>query len=248
MKYLNRLKSEDANALVENIIILPIVFFVIFFMIIGSFIIHDKITLDAAVERGATYASKCIADPYYAKILKDYNTQAGVLDADYENTDIIKFVTKKKINDAYSIGIQPYRYLFMSFTDNVQKDTTSEVDAILSLTGIPWRTQDVFDVKCDIKNYVIYQKVTVTAKTTYQLPVFFGVIGLPTEFDYSAEAVRTVNDPDEFVRNADLVVDFIADVAEKTGAEQPIQKVKKKLSVFKTKVADSKFIKFFKME
>ncbi|MBR5762189.1 MAG: pilus assembly protein, partial [Lachnospiraceae bacterium] len=51
--YFNFIKKTEGNSLVENVIVLPLIFLCIYFIIIGAFFVHDKITLDAAVERGA---------------------------------------------------------------------------------------------------------------------------------------------------------------------------------------------------
>lgn len=47
-------RSEKANTLLENVIILPLITIVIYFMILTSFVIHDYSTLDAQ-QREALY-------------------------------------------------------------------------------------------------------------------------------------------------------------------------------------------------
>lgn len=45
---IERIKSEDANALIENVIVLPLIFIVIYALILMCFIIHDRSTVESA--------------------------------------------------------------------------------------------------------------------------------------------------------------------------------------------------------
>lgn len=240
-----RIKSEDGNSLVENVIILPLIFLCIYFIILGAFVIHDKITLDAAVERGAVYAAKCIADPFYNDIVNDGGSTSEILDANISDVSSLVFDTKGKV--------KPYRYLFATYKNELKNNVKNTVMDTISATKIPWRKIDPDAIECKVNNYVVYQRITVEATATYPLPKLFGVVGLPTEFEYTATSVTNVNDPDEFIRNVDFVVDVIADVNSKVRAENGgnptgLDKIRKMLSDFEVKIKDSGFAKFLKMD
>lgn len=237
------IREEKANALIENVIILPLILFVIFFMILASFIVHDRATLDAAVSRGAVYATKCIADPFYSRLISDNNTSAGSLDATISDPSSIVFKTKKSITDTSGIGINPYRYLTSSYKKTISDTVKTEVVNIVNATKIPWQKIPTDNIKCEVKNYVVYQKVTVTAKSEYPLPAFFKTIGLPDKIEYSATAVASVTDPDELIRNADLVVDLMV----QSGLTNKLAGVKSKLDTLVDKIKNSPISKFFKV-
>lgn len=227
-KIYGKLKNEKANSLVENVIVLPLIFIVIYFMILMAFILHDRSTLDAAAKRGTIYAARCISDPNYTVILQKSGHEPGVLDTNVE-----------KLNDSSfaEVGshIKPYRYLVMD-TSDIKNATVSEVKNIIQKTKIPWREIQTGDINVDIDNKIIYQNVEVSITARYPLPQVFGAFGLPTEYEYTVEAVTAVNDPDEFIRNVDLVIDTCVELDQKTGGN--LSKITSKIGDMASKLTD----------
>lgn len=199
----SKLREESAGVMVENVIVLPIVFVIIIFMVMSAFLIHDRSTIESAARRGATYAAHCVADPNYASLVG----QSGEL-------DLAKEVSTLNFN---SVGknIDAYRYL--TGGDDVTGVVTSEVQKIMQKTRINWIPQEQFKVTCDQENKIIYQNVTVKVSAVYKLPNWLKMFGLETEYKISTEAKLAAVDPDEFIRNADLVVDLITAVDDATG-------------------------------
>ena len=130
-------------------------------------------------------------------------------------------------------NIKPYRYLVMNTAD-IQDATVNEVYNIIQQTKIPWREIETGDIVVKVDNKIIYQNVEVSITARYPLPQIFGNFGLPTEFNYTVSAVTAVNDPDEFIRNVDLIVDVCASIDQKTGGN--IQKVLAKLNDMGTRL------------
>ena len=196
-------KEEAAGAMVENVIVLPLVFVVIFFMILSAFMMHDRATVEAAAKRGAIYAANCVSNPNYASIAG----KTGELEIDYElgNNNFSFSGVGKKV-DAYR-----------AFTGgaDVTDLVEDKVEAIVATTRIQWLPQESIDVVCTQKNMFIYQDITVTVSATYSLPKFFALFGLETNFAYEATARTRTTDPDEFIRNADLIVDLIVELDQK---------------------------------
>lgn len=221
-----RLRSENANTLIENVIILPLIIIVIYFMILASFVIHDHSTLDAAAKRGTIYAARCISDPNYPMILQQSGHQSGMLDTN---------VTQLNADSFNGVGdnIKPYRYLVMNTAD-IRDATVNEISNIIQHTKIPWREIETGDIAVKIDNKIIYQNVEVSITARYPLPKIFGNFGLPTEFNYTVTAATAVNDPDEFIRNVDLIIDVCAAIDRSTGGN--IQKVLGKLNDMGTKL------------
>ena len=160
-----------------------------------AFVIHDRATLDGAAKRGAIYAAHCICDPNYSTIAGS----SGELDMPQDKTFSFSGVGN---------NIEAYRYLFGSGSD-VKNDTEADVRKILEKTRIPWRTLDVSNIKCEIQNKFLYQFVKVSVTAEYPVPAFFKLFGMD-DISYTVSSTMTVNDPDEFIRNADLIVDLIA--------------------------------------
>lgn len=224
-RILSRIKEESAGAMVENVIVLPLVFIIIFFMILSAFMMHDRATIEAAAKRGAIFAASCISNPNYADLVG----QSGDLEIPYgrENSTFSFSGVGKTVN--------PYRAF--SGGNNVTGIVESKVRAIVAKTRIPWLPQDAVHVDCTQKNMFIYQDVMVKVTATYKLPRFFSLFGLETNYTYEATAKTRTTDPDEFIRNADLIVDMISEVDDKLLGGK-LGKVTEKIGELATKVLD----------
>ena len=132
-------------------------------------------------------------------------------------------------------NIKAYRYLSLNGT-SVEEKVREEVKKIINKTRIQWRPLDVENIKCKQKNYIFYQDVTVEISSNYPIPKFFSAFGMPKEYVYTVTAKMTVNDPDEFIRNVDLVVDIITDVDEATGGH--LKDATDKISELSAKLVD----------
>lgn len=217
-----KLNDEAAGVMVENVIVLPLVFVVILFMTLSAFLIHDRTTLESAVRRGTTYAAHCIADPNYSTLVG----YSGELDY----SRIIQN------SDFSSIGKNVKAYRYITGGPSIKDDVETEVKKIIQKTRVNWISQENITVECIQENKIIYQNVTVVARATYALPKWLDLFGMETQYTIEAEAKLAAVDPDEFIRNADLVVDLIAQVDEATGGH--LEKVTEKISDIAAKLLE----------
>ena len=220
----NRLKEESAGAMVENVIILPLVFVLIYALIMTSFIMHDRATVDAAAQRGAIYASYCIIDPNYSAV----TGQDGELDFPDE-TDVSAFSFK-------GVGKNIKAYRCFTGGSKVEDVVAKEVKAIIERTRIPWKPIESVSVQCEQQNMFLYQDITVTVTADYSIPKVFGLFGLDTEYEYQATATTCSTDADEFIRNADLAVDMLTALDEALGS--PVEKAIHKLETLGVKIVE----------
>lgn len=202
-RFWEKMKDVSAGVMVENVIVLPLVFVIIIFMIISAFLVHDRVTIETAARRGATYASHCIADPNYATLVG----QSGELD----------FAKPVENISFSSIGKNVKAYRYLTGGASVQGVVETEVNKIVSNSRINWIPQDSITVTCSQENRIIYQDVCVSVTSTYHLPRWIEWFGLESEYKVETEAKIAAVDPDEFIRNADLVVDLITEVDDATG-------------------------------
>ena len=227
-KLMLAITDEKANSLVENVIILPLIFVIIYAIIMTCFIMHDRSTLEAAAKRGAIYAAHCICDPNYNKILRQSGSPMGELDTNINDSEMVSF-------SGIGNNIQPYRYLTNS-SANIKSQVQAEVEAIIKKTRIPWREVNIDDIDFKAINKFISQNITVSIKADYPIASIFGGFGLETDYDIEVTAKMAVNDPDEFIRNADLVVDLISKFDDLTGGH--ISKTMKKIEEIGNKITD----------
>lgn len=223
-KIWSRLREESAGAIVENVIILPLVFVLIYAMILTSFIMHDRATVDAAAQRGAIYATYCIIDPSYSSILG----QDGELD--------LPTGTNANAFDFTGVGRNIKAYRCFTGGSKVEDVVAQEVKAVIERTRIPWKPIESVEVQCEQQNMFLYQNITVTVTADYSIPKVFGLFGLDTEYEYEARATTCTTDADEFIRNADLAVDMLTALDE--AADNPVKKAVHKLEVLGTKIID----------
>lgn len=220
-KWYEMIKDERAGVMVENVIVLPMVFIVIYSFILTAFIVHDRSTVESAAKRGAVYASHCVSDPNYASIAGQSGELDVAADRNFSFSDV-------------GNNIDAYRYIFGG--DSIEGAVETKVKNIVEKTRIKWRSQESVTVTCTQKNRFIYQDITVSVSAKYSIPAFFAVFGLETDYEYTATAKIAANDPDEFIRNADLVVDLMTTIDNKMGS--PIQKALDKIGTLGNKIAD----------
>lgn len=220
----NRLKEESAGAMVENVIILPLVFVVIYSMILTAFLVHDRATMEAAAKRGAVYAANCISNQNYASIVG----QSGDLDISH-SLELTKL-------DFSSVGSNVSAYRAFDGGADVTGVVEAQVKKIVNKTRIAWLPQEAVRVTCTQKNMFIYQDIKVIIEASYSIPPIYALFGLETDYTYTATAQIRTTDPDDFIRNADLIVDLITDIDAATGGK--IEAVKQKIADLATKVLD----------
>ncbi len=74
-------------------------------------------------------------------------------------------------------------------------------------------------VYMELKNFIIYKEVTVTATRTVKAPVDLSLIGFPAEIPITVSSKAIVENGDEFVRTMDMAEDFVDYIAKKYGIE-----------------------------
>lgn len=205
---IKRIKEQNAGVMVENVIVLPFLFIIIYFMIFSAFMVHDMCAVEAAAQRGIVYGSLCVSECNYNNIFGE----DGELDVPAEGEP--SFTSFKTAINVFS-------------GNNVESIVEKETREILKKSRIPWKKDDSVTVKCDQKNHFFYQELTLTVTAEYNVPKFFALFGLETNYEYSSTASTRTSNPDEFIRNADLVVDIIADVDAATGGN--INKITSKI-------------------
>ncbi len=211
-------KSSPGVALVEAVVILPAVLVCIFALIFAALWMGESAALESAVRRGAIYASRLVSDPQYDTVTA--SAQGGGLVPDF-TTDSYQF------NQMASV--KPYRYLFFNKSDYEEK-VCAYVDNIVKNSFIGVSGVTIGDAEYEQENKILFQNITIRVKATYQLPGVFKTFGLDQLLDYEARVKMTINDPDEFIRNADLVVDIVSDVMEALGWDKKLENLGNSIS------------------
>jgi hypothetical protein len=186
--------EKGAATLLEYTIVLPIAFAIVFMLIFVGFTMHQKAVMEAATQRSAIYVARTITDPSYEKIV----STDGTKDA---NDILSATITNESIVNA------PYRYLFTG--------SGSISDSELSVADLIAKNQIFIDTAPNVtvnKEAGIFTKVVVTATQEYEIPKLINGLDLPSILTIETQSVVYVNQPAEFIRNADYITDIVVDV------------------------------------
>ena len=184
-------KEKGAATLLEYTIVLPIVFTIVFMLIFVGFTMHQKAVMEAATQRSAIYVAKTITDPSYENIV--------LSDGSQDANDILSASITQD-----SIVTAPYRYLF-SGNGNIP-DSELGVSDLIAKNQIFIDTAPSVTVK---KETGIFTKVIVTATQEYKVPELIPGLDLPSILTIETQSVVYVNQPAEFIRNADYITDIV---------------------------------------
>jgi hypothetical protein len=202
--------------------VLPIVFGVVFFLIFVGYAMHQRPVMEAATQRSAIYIARTITDPSYEKIVS--------------GQEKIEMINDNLANDPQiydnSILNRPYRYLFSSKSNML---ASSEAVAKLIM-----QNQIFSDKRPNVsveKEGGLFPKVTVSASQKFDMPQIIPGFDLPTVVTIESTSVVYINQPAEFIRNADFVIDVISTAVESIKGK--VDEVFSKITFFKSNVAQA---------
>ena len=197
--------AENGMLIVEATIVFPVMVLVIFLMLFAGNAYFQKCRVDAIVTELALEAAARCGDPYLEKV--EAHTSVG---------------------DMYGQSIYPYRYLLSGEMRQVQADMQSTAaDRINKLgTGLfsgmnPAKPK----IKAEVHNYFLYTTISLEADYSIKMPIRMLFAKDNIRMNYSAQADFPVADSAEFIRNVDMVEDFL----ERTGVQKSIDDAKNKL-------------------
>lgn len=192
-------KDEKGVAVIlEYTLILPLVMVVMFVLIFTGFILHEKAVMESATARGAIYISKSICDPNYTNIVKIERN------ANNDPNEI-------SMASIASIKNDPYRYLFdINFS---AKDLSGESDVVSSIIK---RNQIFMSKEPQVtitETGIAFKKITITATQEYDMPKLLPGFNLPPIVTITTESESYINEPAEFIRNADYSIQIVKKAA-----------------------------------
>lgn len=178
----------------EYTLILPLVIAVVFILIFTGYIQHQKAVLKSATARGAILGCKIIVDPNYKLIT--------TTDSNKDDNDIKNISIRGNYKES-----QPYRYLFRKSGD--LPDVETGVRNFILVNQIFLNNEPTVEAK---EEAGILRKITISAKQDYTLPLVLPALKLPNIVTIESESTAYVNEPAEFIRNADFAIELIKPV------------------------------------
>ncbi len=193
---MKRFKKEDGMLIVEATMVFPVMFLVIFTMLYLGNAYFQKSRVEAVVNDMAFYGAAQCADPLL-KIVEDNNGVPSYSEANYE--------------------IQPYRYLMGEWgssggmnqiEDDIEKQIKDKIGEISTGLFAKMKPRKA-TVDAEFQNAFIY--TTLDVEVSYEVPLPIRLIGMEENFCYksSIKIELPVSDTPEFIRNVNMVEDWI---------------------------------------
>lgn len=246
MKLLDRIKrfmQDENGAMVatEALFLYPFTIFVIFTMIYISLYMYQAVALQSFAQKIAVTAAREMAYPGYIDLSTGGSDNGAVAifgtnAIDWETCDNITLKT-----DASSVTVRPYRYL-TSIGSNSSILSSDQRSRLQSAAASMIKENSLLvgelqgGVTINTTNWFVSQSVDVTITQSFPILGFVEALGFDGS-SITASATASANDPDEFIRNVDLVVDTAKIFAKKLGIDtskvsEIIEKCKDALSKF----------------
>lgn len=195
-KIMKKVKKDDGMLIVEATIVFPVMFLVIFLMIFMGNAYFQKSRVDSIVTQMAYYGSAQCADPLLREITENGKVPS-LADADY--------------------SIEPYRYLLGEVGKNsgmnaieteVEKQISNKIKGIK--TGLFSHMKPTASkLDAEFNNAFVYS--TFEVEVLYKVPLPIRLFGMSENFALTtaSRCEVPVSDTPEFIRNVDMVEDWV---------------------------------------
>jgi len=203
------IKNEKGDALVEAVIIFPIMIMIFAGLVLLAIYLPTR----AALQHATQYAATALAT---------------------ERSDTWLFFDK----DSMTYYRRPDRTLltnvYVALFSGAGDVQTKGDDIVTAVEGRAISSKaGALSVECHINNWIVYKEVVVTAVREFSTPVDLSLIGFPETIPVTVTSTAVIQNGDEFVRNMDLACDFVKFIAEKFG----ISDVSETISSFGSRVS-----------
>lgn len=206
------MRNRKGSTTVEAAMIFPIIFFIVIALIYVSIFLYEQAFLkslaDRAAEKGVNMWNSG-SDMYIGLVQpKDFEE----IDPYWRLIDLEK--NTKEDNIETYIKEELEKYSIIKSKDSKVRNTTE------------------IEVNANVKNYVIYKKLTVDISKKIKLPIGnkLSDFGIDNTITISVCSEAIVNEPAEFIRSTDFAIDITKRIDNATGNN--VQKVMDKVNGF----------------
>ncbi|WP_010243525.1 TadE/TadG family type IV pilus assembly protein [Acetivibrio cellulolyticus] len=214
------LRTNKGSMTVEASLIFPLIFLIIIGLIYITIFLYEqayvKSLADRAAERGAAIWKNPKSDMYIGLVkLEDFEENDPYWRLDDDN----KGPKEDKIETYIENSLKKYSILYNR-------------DAKGYMNGAD------ITVRAEVKNYVVYKKLSVIVKKKFDLPIgnALSIFGIDNTVEISAKSEALINEPAEFIRSTDFAIDVGKRVDDATGNR--FEKIKDKVISFRRGIED----------
>lgn len=190
----NLLKEEEGLAVIEATFLLPFCMIMVIALYYAAIFMCQKANMQANLQNALLY---------YKNVESDTYVQASGKMAYVRGNETVSATGGSYGRVEY---LFPYRFFGMKFRES------SFTSCFRSLCGYMFfDTGDNILVTTHATNYVVYKEISATARQTVKPAVSLKMVGAPDSMVISCTSSVAVSDPDDFIRNADFVIDIVED-------------------------------------
>lgn len=195
MKHSGYFKSErGAMSIVEATFVFPIMFFIVFFLIMAGEAYYQRARVEQAVTCAAVYGAARCENPMLESVVESVASSGKVP------------------KDPAEIDVMPYRYILTgeakSIASQVKSDLESEIEAMEPLFFHNMKP-NLESVSINVKMNPLISSFPVTVKFSVPFPIRIIFSTDPIEFHYEINITTSIGDPSELVRNVAIVMDLM---------------------------------------
>lgn len=212
------MKDENGLAIVEATLLLPFCIIMIIALFYAAIFMCQKANLQANVQNALTYYKNIDSDTYIEA--KDSMSYGG-------GTGSIEAAGSSFAGPSYKF---PYRFLFMTFDSSAFESFFRSMYKRMFFDN----GENVKFVS-EKKNYIIYKEISVTASQTVKPAINLAMVGGSNSIDIIVTGKAVVADGDDFIRNADFVIDIVSQTSLGKKAKELVEKAKGFYDKFKAK-------------
>ena len=202
---LELLKETDGLAVVEAAILFPVMIMIFAALVLLSFYLPTRAALQHATQYAATVMATEKSDTW---LFFDEASMSYRWETDKSNLDNVYVALIKTV---------------VPGSDDADKAETIVRQAENKTASFKLGE---LSVEYGIVNYIIYKEIIVTATRTIPVAIDLSFIGFPREMPITVTSTAVVSNGDEFIRNADMAVDFFEFISDKFGLDGISESIK----------------------
>ena len=204
-----RTEEKGVVSLVEATFVFPIMFIIVFIMMMAGNAYYQKARVErAVVECTLDSAARC-ANPMLGYVMEHDAVPTGTND----------------------VEIYPYRYIIPNEMKNINGQIESELkESIDKMNSIAFKGMEPKNISVDMKLkwYVIASYIETTCNLKIELPIRMLFAHNNVAFQYEVYIKEPIGDAPNLVRNTSMVQDYL----ERTGLDERISKTREAIKKY----------------
>lgn len=183
-------QEQGAVTIIEATFVFPIVFFVVFFMIMAGEAYYQHARVEQAVTSAAISGAARCENPMLAKVIKDGSVPT----------------------DPAAVDVAPYRYISTKEAKGIADNVANDLDkTIRSMQPLLFRGMSPQIISVEAVPHINLLVSSLEVKCSFDVPFPMRMIFSKEtmKMSYAVQMTAPVGDPAEFVRNVALIKDVI---------------------------------------